>query len=77
MIPGPHKPGPLRRRARARAHYFAVVAYPDWSGRPRVIGALTLFSLLGLSRLRGARRADPVVDAYWKLLERRSAWMPV
>jgi hypothetical protein len=23
-----------------------------------------------------ARRADPVVGAYWKLLEKRSAWMP-
>jgi hypothetical protein len=23
-----------------------------------------------------AKRSDPVVDAYWKFLEKRSAWMP-
>jgi hypothetical protein len=25
---------------------------------------------------REAKCSDPVVDAYWKLLEKRSAWMP-
>jgi hypothetical protein len=41
-----------------------------------VIGALTLVYLLGVILHRKADRADPVVDAYWKLLEKRSAWMP-
>lgn len=68
---------PLLRRAMERAHDFARVAYPEWSWRPRVIGALTMVYLLGVILHRGARRADPVVDAYWKLLEKRSAWMPV
>jgi hypothetical protein len=46
-----------------------------------VIGALTLVYLLGvvlersLARRR-IERADRVVGAYWKLLEKRSAWMP-
>jgi hypothetical protein len=60
---------------------FAVAAYPEWSWRAPVIGALTLVYLLGtvlhrsLAR-RALDRADRVVDAYWKLLEKRSAWMP-
>jgi hypothetical protein len=32
--------------------------------------------LLGVVLNRRADRTDPVVDAYWKLLEKRSAWMP-
>jgi len=76
MIQRRFKTVPLLRRAMARAHDFARVAYPEWSWRPRVIGALTLVYLLGVILHRGARRADPVVDAYWKLLEKRSAWMP-
>jgi hypothetical protein len=64
-----------------RAREFAVQAYPEWSWRPKVIGALTLVYLLGtlLHRALAARRIDPedpVVRAYWKLLEKRSAWMP-
>ena len=63
-------------RAMSRAREFALAAYPEWSWRPQVIGALTLVYLLGVVLNRKADRADPVVDAYWKLLEKRSAWMP-
>jgi len=67
---------PLLRRAMSRAHEFAVAAYPEWSWRPKVIGALTLVYLLGVILHRKLDRADPVVSAYWKLLEKRPAWMP-
>ncbi len=72
---------PVLRQAMRHAAQFAVQAYPEWSWRPPVIGALTLVYLLGVvldRSLRGGRieRADGVVDAYWKLLEKRSAWMP-
>jgi hypothetical protein len=67
---------PLLRHAIARAREFALAAYPEWSWRPPVIGALTLVYLLGVILHRRADRADPVVDAYWKLLEKRPAWMP-
>jgi hypothetical protein len=72
---------PVLRQAMRRAADFAVQAYPEWSWRPPVIGALTLVYLLGvvlhrsLARLR-IDRADRVVSAYWKLLEKRAAWMP-
>jgi hypothetical protein len=65
----------LLRRAMSRAHEFALAAYPEWSWRPQVIGALTLVYLLGVILHRRAQRGDPVVDAYWKLLEKRSVWM--
>jgi hypothetical protein len=72
---------PVLQSAMQRARDFAVQAYPEWAWRPKVIGALTLVYLLGtlLHRALAARRidlADPVVGGYWKLLERRSAWMP-
>jgi hypothetical protein len=67
---------PLLRKAMTRAHEFAVSAYPEWSWRPKVIGALTLVYLLGVVLHRGAKRGDPLVDAYWRLIEKRSAWMP-
>jgi hypothetical protein len=72
---------PVLRQAMRRAADFAVRAYPEWSWRPPVIGALTLVYLLGVvlhrSLARGRiERADRVVSAYWKLLEKRSAWMP-
>jgi hypothetical protein len=68
---------PLLRRAMARAHEFALAAYPEWSWRPKVIGALTLVYLLGvILNRKKLGRADAVVGAYWKLLEKRSAWMP-
>ena len=67
--------------AMRRASAFALEAYPEWSWRPQVIGALTLVYLLGvvLGRSLAAGRldpADPVTRAYWKLVEKRSAWMP-
>ena len=65
----------LLRRAMHRAREFALAAYPEWSWRPKVIGALTLVYLLGVILHRGVNRADPVVSAYWKLLEKRSTWM--
>jgi hypothetical protein len=73
------------RAAMKRAHAFAQRAYPDWSWRPPVLGALTLVYLLGSvlhyaldrRRLDAADPAtDPVVRAYWRALERRAAWMP-
>jgi hypothetical protein len=69
------------RSAMKRAQDFAVLAYPEWSWRPRVIGALTLVYLLGalLHHAVPARRlepGDPVVKSYWNLIEKRSAWMP-
>ena len=75
MIQRRLKTVPLLRRAMSRAHEFALAAYPEWSWRPRVIGALTLVYLLGVILHRKADRTDPVVAAYWKLLEKRSTWM--
>jgi Phosphotransferase enzyme family len=69
----------LLRRAMGRAQEFALAAYPEWSWRWPVIGALTLVYLLGviLHRMRNDADGalDPVVGAYWKLLEKRSIWM--
>ncbi|HZT56690.1 MAG TPA: hypothetical protein VFA35_10715 [Burkholderiaceae bacterium] len=72
---------PVLRQAMSRAAEFAVQAYPEWNWRAPVIGALTLVYLLGvvLHRSLARRRidrTDRVVGAYWKLLEKRSAWMP-
>jgi hypothetical protein len=75
MIQRRPKTVPLLRRAMSRAREFALAAYPQWSWRPKVIGALTLVYLLGVILHRGANRADPVVAAYWRLLEKRSIWM--
>jgi len=76
MIQRRLKTAPMLRRAMARARDFALVAYPEWSWRPRVIGALTMVYLLGVILHRGVNAADPVVSSYLKLLERRTAWMP-
>ena len=57
--------------AMRRAGEFAVAAYPEWAWRPQVIGALALVYLLG-----AVLRSAPGADAYWKLIEKRSAWMP-
>jgi hypothetical protein len=66
--------------AMKRAHEFALLAYPEWTWRPRVIGALTLVYLLGTLLHRAAAggidRRDPVVRSYWSLIQKRSAWMP-
>jgi hypothetical protein len=72
---------PVLKRAMECAREFALQAYPEWSWRPKVIGALTLVYLLGvvLHRSIAQRRldhADRVIAPYWKLLEKRSAWMP-
>lgn len=72
---------PVLRQSMQCAAEFAVQAYPEWAWRPPVIGALTLVYLLGVVLDRSLRRgrvelADRVIDAYWKLLEKRSAWMP-
>ena len=72
---------PVLRDAMRQAGEFAVQAYPEWAWRPPVIGALTLVYLLGVVLDRSVRNgriegADRVVDTYWKLLEKRSAWMP-
>jgi hypothetical protein len=72
---------PVLVQAMRRAGEFAGHAYPEWSWRPQVIAALTLVYLLGavLQRSlahRRIERADRVVGAFWKLLEKRSVWMP-
>ena len=58
-----------------RAHGFALEAYPEWTWRPRVIGALTLVYLLGVI-LHHAGRQQLAHDSYLRLVERRSHWMP-
>jgi hypothetical protein len=73
---------PVLRLAMKRAADFAIQAYPEWSWRPPVIGALTLVYLLGtvLQRSLATRsfdRTDWVIGPYWKLLQKRSAWMPI
>jgi hypothetical protein len=73
---------PFLRSAMERARQFALEAYPDWSWRPQVIGALTLAYLLGttlhhaLARSSLERDDDPALDACWKLLQTRAEWMP-
>lgn len=67
--------------AMRRARDFALLAYPEWTWRPRVIGALTLVYLLGalLHHALPDRRLDrsnPLVRSYWTLIDKRSAWMP-
>jgi hypothetical protein len=64
------------RAAMRRAHDFARQAYPEWTWRPRVIGALTLVYLLG-AVLHHARESGACeTSACWQLLEKRAAWMP-
>jgi hypothetical protein len=67
--------------AMRRAHDFAVAAYPEWTWRAPVIGALTLVYLLGALLhhsvpARRVDRSDAVVSSYWNLIQKRSAWMP-
>lgn len=73
-----HRPVGVRflRAAMRRAHDFARQAYPEWTWRPHVIGALTLVYLLGavLHHARGSGSCES--SAYWRLLESRAAWMP-
>ena len=72
---------PFLQSTMGRAKEFAEQAYPQWPWRAPVIGALTLVYLLGtvLHHALASRRlssADPVVAAYWSLIEERAAWMP-
>ncbi len=63
--------------AMKRARDFALLAYPEWTWRPRVIGALALVYLLGAvlhHALAGGPR--PLIRCYMNLIEKRSAWMP-
>ena len=67
--------------AMKRAHGFAVLAYPEWTWRAPVIGALTLVYLLGALLHHSVpaqriERSDPVVKSYFDLIQKRSAWMP-
>jgi hypothetical protein len=67
--------------AMKRAREFAVAAYPEWTWRAPVIGALTLVYLLGALLhhsvpARRVDRGDAVVRSYWNLIQNRSAWMP-
>jgi len=76
----PPSPAVLRS-AMAEAREFAVQAYPEWSWREPVIGALTLVYLLGVILDRslaagGLDLGNPLVATYWKLVEDRPAWMP-
>jgi hypothetical protein len=69
------------RSAMKRAHEFAVLAYPEWTWRAPVIGALTLVYVLGALLhhsvpARRVDRSDAVVKSYWNLIQKRSAWMP-
>jgi hypothetical protein len=69
------------RAAMKSAREFALAAYPGWSWRGRVIGVLTLVYLIGAALRGGAAvrsmdERDPLVGAYLKLIETRSAWMP-
>jgi hypothetical protein len=57
--------------AMKQAHEFAVQAYPEWSWRPQVIGALTLVYLTGAVLQHAAASRS-----YRRLIEKRAAWMP-
>ena len=59
MIQRRLKTVPLLRRAMRSAQDFALAAYPEWSWRPRVIGALTLVYLLGVILHRGGGPRRP------------------
>ena len=79
MIQRALRGGPVGARylkaAMKRAHGFALAAYPEWTWRPRVIGALTLVYLLG-AILHHAGKQRLAHDSYLRLVERRSKWMP-
>jgi hypothetical protein len=64
------------RSAMRRANEFARQAYPEWTWRPRVIGALTLVYLLGAILHHARESGSCEGSAYWRLLEQRSTWMP-
>ena len=56
--------------AMKQAQEFAVQAYPEWSWRPQVIGALTLVYLIG------AVLQDGVASrSYRRLIQNRASWL--
>jgi len=59
-----------------RAQEFAREAYPEWTWRPHVIGALTLVYLLGSVLHHGRESGACETSPYWRLLETRTDWMP-
>jgi hypothetical protein len=73
-----HRPVGVRflRAAMRRAHDFARQAYPEWTWRPHVIGALTLVYLLGAVVHHARESGSCESSAYWRLLQGRDAWMP-
>jgi hypothetical protein len=73
-----HRPVGVRflRAAMRRAHEFARQAYPEWTWRPHVIGALTLVYLLGAVVHHARESGSCESSAYWRLLETRNSWMP-
>jgi hypothetical protein len=73
-----HRPVGVRflRGVMRRAHDFARQAYPEWTWRPHVIGALTLVYLLGAVVHHARESGSCESSAYWRLLETRNAWMP-
>jgi len=56
--------------AMKHAQEFAVQAYPEWSWRPQVIGALTLAYLVG-AVLHGGDASR----SYRRLIQNRSSWL--
>jgi hypothetical protein len=73
-----HQPIGVRflRSAMRRAQEFAQQAYPEWTWRPRVIGALTLVYLLGAVLHHARSGGDCQASPCWRLLEMRNTWMP-
>jgi hypothetical protein len=73
-----HRPVGVRflRAAMRRAHEFARQAYPEWTWRPHVIGALTLVYLLGAVVHHARESGSCETSPYWRLLEGRDTWMP-
>jgi hypothetical protein len=73
-----HQPIGVRflRSAMRRAQEFAQQAYPEWTWRPRVIGALSLVYLLGAVLHHARSGGDCQASPCWRLLENRAAWMP-
>ena len=56
--------------AMQHARQFAVQAYPEWSWRPQVIGALTLAYLIGAT-LHGG----DATRSYRRLIQKRASWL--
>jgi aminoglycoside phosphotransferase (APT) family kinase protein len=73
--------GALRRALRVAAHSAAQI-HPEWSWPTRVVSALGLAYLVEALVERCLERhcfdpADPLIRAYWVLIERRAVWFPI